>query len=88
MQYAQIKCDHGCSLCAWLLTSGGFQLSLRLRRNDTLALRARAPTKRTHLCKNLTNLKRGERAFALIRLQSARFFSRFVQVSSLFSQFR
>ena len=35
-------------MCAWLLTSGGFQLSLRLRRNDTLALRARAPTKRTH----------------------------------------
>ena len=47
-----IKAANGCSVCAWLLTSGGFQLSLRLRRNDTLALRARAPTKRTHCQRN------------------------------------
>ena len=39
---------NGCSVCAWLLTSGGLRLTLRLRRNVTLALRARAPTKRTH----------------------------------------
>ena len=30
MQYAQIKLDHGCSLCAWYYTSGGFQLPFRL----------------------------------------------------------
>ena len=30
MQYAQIKYDHGCSLCAWYYTSGGFQLPFRL----------------------------------------------------------
>ena len=30
MQYAQIKCGHGCSLCAWYYTSGGFQLPFRL----------------------------------------------------------
>ena len=43
-----LKNANGCSVCAWLLTSGGLRLPLRLRRNGTLALRARAPTKRTH----------------------------------------
>ena len=47
---------NGCSVCAWLLTSGGLRLTLRLRRNVTLALRARAPTKRTHFDKQINLL--------------------------------
>lgn len=60
-----IKTANGCSVCAWLLTSGG-------------AARRR-PSAHTANATMYANLKRGERAFALIRLQSARFLSRFVQ---------
>ena len=34
-----LKNANGCSVCAWLLTSGNLRLTLRLRRNVTLALR-------------------------------------------------
>ena len=43
-----LKNANGCSVCAWLLTSGGLRPAMRLRRIAALALRARAPTKRTH----------------------------------------
>ena len=51
-----LKNANGCSVCAWLLTSGGLRLTLRLRRNVTLALRARAPTKRTHFHEQIDRL--------------------------------
>ena len=34
-----LKNANSCSVCAWLLTSGGLRLTLRLRRNVSLALR-------------------------------------------------
>ena len=43
-----LKNANGCSVCAWLLTSGGLRPAMQLRRIAALALRARAPTKRTH----------------------------------------
>ena len=52
VKFLQLKTSNGCSVCAWYITSGGFQLTERLRRSVTLALRARAPTKRTHLKRN------------------------------------
>ena len=52
-----IKAANGCSVCAWLLTSGGFQLSLRRGRHRTPARGPRAapqrpPSQRNNLCKN------------------------------------
>ena len=51
-----LKNANGCSVCAWLLTSGGLRLTLRLRRNVTRSLRSRAPTKRTHFLRQIDRL--------------------------------
>ena len=47
---------NGCSVCAWLLTSGGLRPAMRLRRIAALALRSRAPTKRTHFHEQIDRL--------------------------------
>ena len=51
-----LKNANGCSVCAWLLTSGGLRPTLRLRRNVTRSLRSRAPTKRTHFLRQIDRL--------------------------------
>ncbi len=73
-------------VCALGYKQAAASLTVRLRRTVTLALRARAPTKRTHQPNKPKRQKRGGRAFALTRLQIARpsrtlFFWRFRDVS-------
>ena len=56
-----LKNANGCSVCAWLLTSGGLRPAMRLRRIAALALRARAPTKRTPRKTNKTERQKNNR---------------------------
>ena len=51
-------------VCALGNKQAAASLTVRLRRTVTLALRARAPTKRTHQPNKPKRQKRGERAFA------------------------